>query len=134
MGTLSDSIWMYQTLAAIARLALDDPEVVEAYLAELYPDASGFDPLLVRWKQRPDATTGEAWLRELFSDATLAPLLRDLVLAVLFGSPYVKGTAAAAASPNAYFQGRYWHYTATHVTGLTNAYFGHWAYPPEGRA
>ncbi len=122
-----------KSLLALSQALLSDTSVSKQFLQHLFPDESRFQHLLKRWLERPCSTPESEWIRILWADATLQPMLRDLVLSLLFGVPYFQSKIQASATPEPYFQGRLWDYLKAHPLGISGGYFGHWSYPPELR-
>ena len=72
----------------------------------------------------------EAVRNQLVNDASLGPLVKNIILLWFTGQIPPPG-APAAASQDDYFEALMWSAVGAHPPGLSDAYFGHWRYPPD---
>jgi hypothetical protein len=74
----------------------------------------------------------------LVDDAALGPLVKNMILLWFTGhlppaAPAAAGAppAPTLASPDDYFDALMWSAVGAHPPGMSDAYFGHWRYPPD---
>ena len=68
---------------------------------------------------------------QLFGDAALGPVIRQVTL-LWFTGLIAKGNAAPAlASAQDYFEARMWSAIGSHPPAFSDGYYGHWRNPPD---
>jgi len=72
--------------------------------------------------------------KRLIGDASLGPFVQKILLLWFTGQIPATTSASPPASQDDYFEALMWSAIGAHPPSLSDAYFGHWRYPPdEGR-
>ena len=69
--------------------------------------------------------------RGLVDDVALGPFVKNILLLWFTGQLPSTTAAAPTASQDDYFEALMWSAIGAHPPGLSDAYFGHWRYPPD---
>ena len=95
-------------------------------------DGGGVAHVLQRFRDLKESQGNivEGVRNQLVNDASLGPLVKNILLLWFTGQIPPPGTQAAASQDD-YFEALMWSAVGAHPPGLSDAYFGHWRYPPD---
>jgi hypothetical protein len=92
--------------------------------------ATGLTQVLERFHQLQHAEGNlvEAVGQHLLGDAALGPFVKQVLM--LWFTGQIPGTTST--NQDDYFEALMWSAIGAHPPGMSDAYFGHWRYPPDG--
>lgn len=126
---------------ALSRILTGEPrlarELAREYLARLTADAgSTVTAMLAAYRQLagtvPAPAIEAAVAQNIARDPTLGSIARTAIYLWYTGAvPDAEGNNWQFGAPEQYLSGLVWGVIGAHPPAYSNAYYGHWRYPPE---